>query len=463
MMKQKMKKAAALAAAAVLAVSMAACGGGDDNNADNASDGTNGSTNDDASGNAGDENASGDDNASGDSGAGDATADFSGKKLAIGAWGGNDQESAALDKMIAEFEQATGADVELKIYTDYNTQIQADFVAGTAPDAFYIDGSMFPFYSNLGVMEPLDKDEMDAGQYYENLLSAFTAEDGTLYCIPKDVSTLATYYNIDLLEEVGVKPEDIPDALDDYKAFLTDLQAKLDEKHGEGQVAAMTYNLDMSRNLYILEADGDSIIAEDGSSQLSQPGILKNLEFMTDLAQSGCWQTPQDLGLGWNGEAFGAGKAAIMEEGNWVYTTLKNDYDVNFGVKEMPTYKGTQYSMAFTVGWGISAVSEEKELAKAWIKFATGVDGMEIWCSGAGCLPSRADVAEKMDVESDPVWKVHSDMTKIATPWQKGTTIDIVNSNYQNFGPSAFKGESTAEEAMKKVDDQANSEIANAQ
>ena len=54
-------------------------------------------------------------------------------------------------------------------------------------------------------------------------------------------------------------------------------------------------------------------------------------------------------------------------------------------------------------------------------------------------------------------------MTKIATPWQKGTTIDIINSNYQNFGPAAFKGESTAEEAMKKVDEQANSEIANAQ
>ncbi len=260
-----------------------------------------------------------------------------------------------------------------------------------------------------------------------------------------------------------MKPEDIPDALDDYKAFLTDLQSKLDAEYGEGQVAAMTYNQDMSRNLYILEADGDSIIAEDGKSQLSQPGIVKNLEFMTDLAQSGCWQTPKDLGLGWNGEAFGAGKAAIMEEGNWVYTTLKNDYDVNFGVKEMPTYKGTQYSMAFTVGWGIFANSSEKDLAKAWVKYATGVDGMEIWCSGAGCLPSRADVAEKMDVESDPVWKVHSDMTKIATPWQKGTTIDIVNSNYQNFGPAAFKGESSAEEAMKKVDEQANSEIANAQ
>lgn len=426
-MKRKMRKAAAFAAAAVMAISLAACGEQPDQN----------------------------------DGAGNSS--INGQKITIGAWGGNDQESAALNKMVEEFEKATGAEVELKVYTDYNTQIQADFVAETAPDAFYIDGSMFPFYSKLGVMEPLDKTEMEADQYYQNLLDAFTAEDGTLYCIPKDVSTLATYYNTDLLESVGVKPEDIPDALEDYKIFLKDLQAKLDAEYGEGQITAMTYNMDMSRNIYILEADGDSIIDADGKAQLSQPGIVKNLKFMTDMVADGCWKTPQDLGLGWNGEAFGAGKAAIMEEGNWVYMTLKNDYDVNFGVKQMPTYKETQYSMAYTVGWGISAKSKQKELAKAWVKYATGQDGMEIWCSGAGCLPSRADVAEKMDVESDPVWKIHSEMTSIAIPWQKGTTIDIINSNYQNFGPSAFKGESSAEDAMKRVDDQANSEIANAQ
>ena len=112
---------------------------------------------------------------------------------------------------------------------------------------------------------------------------------------------------------------------------------------------------------------------------------------------------------------------------------------------------------------GISTVSKQKELAKEWVKYATGTEGMETWCTGAGCLPSRADVAKDMDVENDPVWKVHSDMTEVALPWQKGKTIDIINSAYQNFSPAAFKGEETAKEAMEKLDKQANSEIANAQ
>lgn len=54
-------------------------------------------------------------------------------------------------------------------------------------------------------------------------------------------------------------------------------------------------------------------------------------------------------------------------------------------------------------------------------------------------------------------------MTEVALPWQKGKTIDIINSAYQNFCPAAFKGEETAKEAMEKLDQQANSEIANAQ
>lgn len=389
--------------------------------------------------------------------------DFKGHTLNVGIWGGNDQEAAALDEMKAAFEEKTGAEIVFKTYTDYNTQIQADFIAKTAPDVFYIDANMFPFYSNLGVMEPLDAEEMNADQYYENLISAFTAEDGTLYCVPKDVSTLATYYNIDILESVGVKPEDIPASREEYMEFLPELQAKLDEEYGAGMVAAMTYNPELSRQIYILEENGASIIDENGMATLSTDGVVKNAQFLVDLVQTGAVKTPQDLGLGWNGEAFGVGKAAIMEEGNWVYGTLKKDYsDINFGVKEMPTYNGNQHSMSFTVGYGISAVSEEKDLAKEWIKYATGEEGMQIWSSGAGCLPSRPAVAEAMDVESDPVWAVHSKMIEIATPWQRGTTISIVDSAYKNFIPAAYKGEAEVKETLEQVDQQANSEIENA-
>lgn len=356
-----------------------------------------------------------------------------------------------------------GCTVELKVYTDYNTQIQADFIGQTAPDCFYVDGSMFPFYGSLGVMEPLDPAEYELDKFYPNLIEAFTNADGEVLCVPKDVSTLATYYNIDLLEACGYTADDIPDNYDDYKAFLTDLQAKLDEVYGKNQIAAMTYNQDLSRNLPILQDGNDGLVAEDGTATLTSDGVVANMEYILDFVKNGLWKTPSDLGLGWNGEAFGTGKAAIMEEGNWVYGTLKTDYsDINFGVKEMPSYNGTQYSMSYTVGYGIYALSENKDMASAWIKYVTSVDGLTIWCGGAGCLPPRSDAAEAMDVESDPVWAVHSAMTECSLPWQLGNNASIINTAYQNYFPLAVSGEMTAAEFLAAAEQQANQEIANA-
>lgn len=425
--------------ALVMALLLAGCGG---NDAPPAGSGASNPTND---------------SSGGDSGG------FGGRTLTVGIWGGNDQETSAINQLKANFEADHNCTVDLKVYTDYNTQIQADFIGQTAPDVFYIDGSMFPFYSSLGVMKVLDPAEYELDQFYPNLVEAFTDADGNVQCVPKDVSTLATYYNIDLLESVGYTPDDIPDDYAEYMRFLTDLQAKLDEAYGKNKIAAMTYNQDLSRNLFILQDGGSSLVDADGKAALTSDGVVKNMQFILDFVNAGVWKTPSDLGLGWNGEAFGTGKAAIMEEGNWVYGTLKNDYsDINFGVKAMPAYNGTQYSMSFTVGYGIYALTKNEDMASAWVKYVTSVDGEDIWCSGAGCLPPRADAAKAMDVESDPVWKVHSEMTACSLPWQLGNNLSIINTAYQNYMPMAVSGEMSAADFLAAAEKQANQEIANA-
>ena len=277
-----------------------------------------------------------------------------GKTLTLGIWGGNDAEAAALDKVVSDFEEKTGATVELKTYTDINTQLQADFIGKTAPDVFYVDGSMFPFYASLGVLEELDSKEMETDKYYENLLDAFTTEDGKIYAIPKDVSTLAMYVNTDLLAEVGMTVKDIPGSLEEMVDFLPELQKKLDEKFGKGQVTAMTYNQDLARNLHLFERNGGSVVDENENSTLSNPKTLKNIEFMMELVNTGAYKTPAEIGLGWNGEVFGTGKAVIMEEGNWVYGNLVQNYpEIKFEVIDMPSYLGEKSSMSFTVGYAI--------------------------------------------------------------------------------------------------------------
>ncbi|MDP5273041.1 extracellular solute-binding protein [Chengkuizengella axinellae] len=374
-----------------------------------------------------------------------------GLTLTVGRWGGNDAETAAFQQMVDEFTASTGVEVQEKVYSDYNTELQAELIGGTAPDVFYVDAYMAPFYIQQGVLLPLDEDEFELDQFYEPLKNAFN-KDGNYYAISKDYSTLALYYN-----KKWVNEDDVPATLEEIwnGEFLTNLQSQLSDG-----AAAMTYNQDLARNMFYAESGGISVIRDDIYSNLSDAQLVNNLTPLYDAAIAKKIVTPQDLGFGWNGDAFGNEKTALMIEGNWVLGFLEQNFpDVEFGVVETPTFSGEKGTMVFTVGYGINANTKEEAAAKVFIKFATGTKGMATWTTGAGVLPSRMDVTEATNVESDPLKVPHIAGAAYATPWQKGTTMDTINNEYRNYAPSVVSGERTLDEALKKAEDEANSII----
>lgn len=377
--------------------------------------------------------------------------DLTGKTITVGRWGGNDSETAAFKKVVDDFTAKTGIRVEEKVFADYNTELQVALIGGTAPDVFYVDAYMAPFFIEQGVLTPLDGAEFEIDKFYEPLKNAFI-QDGNLYAISKDYSTLALYYN-----KKYVNGEDIPKTLEELWTgnFLTDLKAKLPDG-----MAAMTYNQDLARLMFIAQAGGFDIVRDEIFSNLTDPNIINNLRPLIEAAQNGKLVTPEDLGSGWNGDAFGNEKVAMMIEGNWVLGHLKNNFpDIEFGVLEIPTHKGQRGSMVFTVGYGINSASKEKEAAAEFIKYVTGVEGMATWTSGAGVLPSRMDVTENTRVSEDLLKVPHIAAAEYATIWQKGTTMDTINTEFRNYIPSAIKKERTLEEAMKLAEEQANKTI----
>lgn len=375
-----------------------------------------------------------------------------GKKIVVARWGGNDAETTAFAKMLEEFTAETGIIAEEKVYTDYDTQLKADLIAASAPDVFYVDANMAPFYIGEDVLRELDPNVVQADKFYSSLIEAFT-QDGKLYAVSKDYSTLALYYN-----KKWVSADEIPATQEElYSAeFLGKIQAKLPE-----DVIALTYIQDMARILDIMEIDGTEVVKDGNLSNLASPAIINNMKTMFDAAVAKRVLTPADLGMGWNGEAFGNERCAMMIEGNWVYGTLKQEFpDVDFGIVEIPTYKGKKTTMVYTVGYAIGKDAKEPEAALEFIKFATGPKGMKTWCSGAGVLPSRSDVATDMGVDKDPYLAPHIAGANYAKPWQKGNSISIINREFQNYFNSAVKGEMTLEEVMRKAEEEANKQIA---
>ena len=384
---------------------------------------------------------------------------FEGRTLTLGIWGGNDAEQAALHQVAADFEAMTGATIEWRLYTDYNVQIQADFAGGVAPDAFYVDSSMAEFFASLGVLEPLDPVFFEADAFYQNVLNAFIF-DGVLYAIPKDQSSLARYVNVGLLNQVGFELSDIPVDVESYLEFLPELQAALDAEFGPNAVMAASGVYEPARILHWINRNA-SPVTPDGRSNLSDPAVVAHLEFIKSLFDTGAMRTPAQMGAGWNGEAFGSELVVIMEEGNWVYRMLRNDFPhVEFTVIDMPTYQGVGSSMVFTVGWGIYSQSDNIDLASEWVRFKNGYDGMYTWTLGAGPLPTRADVAARLSRHLSPELNTHIAQIPGATPWVMGMFTSIISDAYMNFMPVAIEaGGMTVAEAMEQADAQANMEI----
>ncbi|WP_204122873.1 sugar ABC transporter substrate-binding protein [Lacticaseibacillus mingshuiensis] len=386
---------------------------------------------------------------------------FKGQNLKIGVWIGNDNEKKGMNDLISGFEKKTGAKVTEKVYTDFNTQIQADLAGHRAPDVWYMDSSMYPFFQKQGVLQELNKKDVGESNFYPTLTKAYTT-DGKLYGVPKDTSTLALYVNNDMFKKVGVSIDSIPKSYEDLLKWLPGFQAKLDKAYGKNKVKAWSYNQDLARNLYILERNGGKPIKSNGNANLSSDAVLKNLQLYKDLVATGAAVTPKGIGQGDNGTAFGAGKVAMMEEGNWTYEVQKQQYKTNFTVLPMLSYEGKQGGMIFTVGWGEYANSKVKPLATAWIKYVTSKNVMKKYITTTGTLPSRPDVAKAADLTSDASLKVHLDANAYSTVWQDGTTLVTVNTSYQNFVANGLAGKTTLKSAMKSADDQANAAIAKA-
>ena len=385
---------------------------------------------------------------------------YAGQTVTVGIWAGSDAEIATRPEFFAAFTAQTGIYVEERIYTEFETQLRTDLIGGTAPDVFYVDSFLFPELQREGVLVRMNDfiantPGFNQDDFYQGVLSAFMTDDGGVYGLPKDFSTLGLFYNIGLLEEAGFTPDDIPDEMADMPAFLRELQAGLPD----GVVAGAT-TADLARHVFVLQANGTPIVDAEGFAVLTEDGQLEYLQMLVDAFQEGLVQRPADLGNDWSGDSFGLENVALMIEGNWAIAHVQQNFpDVEFGARELPTMAGNQGTMVFTVCYAINAASNQQGAAWEFVNFATGTEGMAIMAGGASLIPSRATTAAILDLPNNAIMAPFVAGGAYATPWQHGVTLSIILREYNNLLPAALSGDMTLLEAMEEAMRVANNDI----
>lgn len=310
--------------------------------------------------------------------------------LTLAGWSSNPAEDAALRAALDLFEeQNPGVTVEFIPSPDHTLTMQTAFASGDYAEVFYIDSSRLPDWAAADVVASGEGNITDVEGYYASLIDVFTV-NGTLYCPPKDFSTMALQYNRDLFDAAGVEYPTADWTWDDMRAAA----ATISEANPE--VVGLVTPPNLERWLPFLYQAGGALFDEEGNFTFDSDATREALELYVGMVNEGIAGPPSEVDAGWGGEAFGEGRAAMAMEGNWVIQFLLENYpELNWGVTELPAGPAGKATMAFTVCYGVGADNDHPEESWALVNFLTGTEGAQFVAeSSFGPMPARPEVAD---------------------------------------------------------------------
>lgn len=356
---------------------------------------------------------------------------------------------------------------------DHLSKLATDFAAGSPADVFLINYRRYGQFAAEGVLEPLgnyldQSSTIKASDYYTQSLEAFTYQ-GTVQCIPQNISNLTVYFNQDLFEANNVP---LPSANWTWDDFLAAAQALTKDTDGDGvtDVYGMGTDLQLIRLAPFIWSNGGELVDNYEAPTdllLDSPEAQEAFQWFVDLQVKYGVAPPQE-------EAEALGGADRFLEGNlgmWLASraetpTFRTITDFTWDVAPMPQRKVAAtilHSDAYCMASSISP--EQKAATWDFIEFAQGIQGQTIAAKLGRTVPSRKDVAGSPAYLDPTQAPAHPEVYLNAIPSIKrvpissrwGAVESAVNAEIER----AFYGQATVQEATEAAIQAANEEFAN--
>lgn len=345
-MKKMWKKGIALSMAAVMAASLTACGGSAGGNGGNGKSGNG-------------ENA--------------AQAADAGGKLNVAIW--DNAQKPGLEEIMADFTKETGIETDLQVITwdSYWTLLEAGASGGDMPDVFWMHSNEATKYmSNDILLDLTDKvaasDKLEMDKFPEDIKTMYQY-DGKTYAVPKDIDTIALWYNKTMFDEAGIAYPDDTWTWDD----LYDAAVKLTKDDGSQYGIAMNPSNEQDGWMNIVYSMGGNIISDDmKKSGFDDPNTVKAMEFVDKLVKDAM---PPAAVMSETGTdvLLSSGKIAMLSQGSWMVAGFKeNDYitaNCNVAVLPKDAETGKRVTIYNGLGWAANAKTKNPEAAWKLIEF----------------------------------------------------------------------------------------------
>ncbi|HEX6235406.1 MAG TPA: ABC transporter substrate-binding protein [Jiangellaceae bacterium] len=371
-----------------------------------------------------------------------------GVELTLMGWSSSPAEDDALNAIISSYNEQSENTVQFNPVPEYDTALQAALAGGTPPDVIYIDSNRLPDLVEAGALAPAEGNVEDDGDFYESLRNTFTY-DGTFWCPPKDFSTLALVYNVDMFEEAGLEP---PTTWEDLAAAAEALT--------DGDRVGLAIAPEYPRwGVFMFQAGG-AVTNEDVTEMaIDSDANREALGYLEELYANGYAATPTDLDAGWAGEAFGQQRAAMTIEGNWIVGAMNNDFpDVNWAVAELPAGPAGQGTFVFTVCYGVPSASQNPEAAWDLVNYLVSPDSLIEFTGQFPVMPGRESLAGDW-TDAHPELGPFLSGADYARPFQFvpgfQAVVDTLNDGIQGIAA----GNRDVDEVIRQVDEAGQAEL----
>lgn len=312
----------------------------------------------------------------------------------------------------------------------------------TLPDLLMLDNPDLQQIAQTGALTPLDRFSIDSGGFAKGILSAGTYE-GKVYGLAPYVSTVALFYNKDMLAKAGVA---VPRTWGELKKAAAELTRP--GRYGMAVDANATFEGTWQFLPFLWSNGGDE-------RRLDTPQAAQALQLWVDLVKSGSMSKSV---LNWTQadvhDQFIAGRTAMMVNGPWRIPALNKDKNLRWGVAPIPVPRAGQTPVTPLGGevWTVPQSSSQARQEKAAQVLAclNNSSNMLTLAKQHFTVPSRTAVAAR---RTEQVPSMAAFVTSVETARARTSELGVrwpkAATGIYTAIQSALTGEQTPEEALR--------------
>ncbi|MCS4265724.1 sugar ABC transporter substrate-binding protein [Serratia sp. BIGb0163] len=262
--------------------------------------------------------------------------------------------------------------IELTPSAQYFVKLDSAAAGGVAPDIFWINMPYFVQYAKNGIMQPLTPYITGSGVQLNNIVASSVKAyqyDGQQMAIPRDVDSIAVWYNKKLFDQAGVSYPTNDWSWDDLKNKATALKTGL---KGSAFPLVMDLSIDgQDSYMNLLFQNGNHIVPKDGQpTDIANDKSIWVYQQLQSMMKDGLMPSAQQMSEVKTENIFQSNRAAMVYAGSWLAAPFANNPLINdhIGVVMMPKIE-RQSGVAHSLAFAMSANSAHKQEAWKYIEF----------------------------------------------------------------------------------------------